>query len=150
MGLPCWARAFSICPEWELFSRWGALGPPCSGLSRCRARLSSCGVWASLLCSMWDLPGPGIEPVSPELAGRFWSTVPPGKPGGFHFICNVYSVAFNYLRTNANVCSFWVVGMLVLPPFIVKNCTKKSYVEIWNFESEPWRSSLRFAQRGLE
>ena len=28
---------------------------------------------------MWDLPGPGIEPVSPALAGRFLTTVPPGK-----------------------------------------------------------------------
>ena len=29
---------------------------------------------------MWDLPGLGIEPVSPALAGGFLSTVPPGKP----------------------------------------------------------------------
>ena len=29
---------------------------------------------------MWDLPGPGIEPVSPALAGGFLSTAPPGKP----------------------------------------------------------------------
>ena len=29
---------------------------------------------------MWDLPGPGIEPVSPALAGRFFSTGPPEKP----------------------------------------------------------------------
>ena len=28
---------------------------------------------------MWDLPGPRIEPVSPALAGRFLTTVPPGK-----------------------------------------------------------------------
>ena len=28
---------------------------------------------------MWDLPGPGIEPVSPALAGEFLTTVPPGK-----------------------------------------------------------------------
>ena len=28
---------------------------------------------------MWDVPGPGIEPVSPALAGRFLSTVPLGK-----------------------------------------------------------------------
>ena len=28
---------------------------------------------------MWDLPGPGIEPVSPALAGRFLTTAPPGK-----------------------------------------------------------------------
>ena len=29
---------------------------------------------------MWDLPGPGLEPVSPALAGGFVTTVPPGKP----------------------------------------------------------------------
>ena len=28
---------------------------------------------------MWDLPGPGLEPVSPELAGGFLTTVSPGK-----------------------------------------------------------------------
>ena len=29
---------------------------------------------------MWDLPRPGLEPVSPALAGRFSTTVPTGKP----------------------------------------------------------------------
>ena len=29
---------------------------------------------------MWDLPIPGLEPVSPALAGRFSTTAPPGKP----------------------------------------------------------------------
>ena len=29
---------------------------------------------------MWDLPGPGLEPVSLALAGRFPTTAPPGKP----------------------------------------------------------------------
>ena len=28
---------------------------------------------------MWDLPGPGLEPVSSALAGRRSTTVPPGK-----------------------------------------------------------------------
>ena len=42
-------------------------------------RLSSCGAWALLLCSMWDLPGPGLEPMSPALAGGFLTTAPPGK-----------------------------------------------------------------------
>ena len=28
---------------------------------------------------MWDLPGPGLEPVSLALAGGFLTTVPPGK-----------------------------------------------------------------------
>ena len=29
---------------------------------------------------MWDLPGPGLEPVSPALAEGFPTTAPPGKP----------------------------------------------------------------------
>ena len=37
------------------------------------------GTWAQLLCDVWDLPQPGIEPISPALAGRFLSTVPPGN-----------------------------------------------------------------------
>ena len=28
---------------------------------------------------MWDLHGPGLEPVSPALAGGFLTTAPPGK-----------------------------------------------------------------------
>ena len=43
-------------------------------------RLSSCGQWAQLLCSMWNLLGPGIEAMSPGLAGRFLTTESPGKP----------------------------------------------------------------------
>ena len=42
--------------------------------------LSRCGTQAQLLRGMWDLPGPGTEPVSPALAGGFLTTVPPGKP----------------------------------------------------------------------
>ena len=29
---------------------------------------------------MWNLPGPGLEPVSPALAGGFLTTALPGKP----------------------------------------------------------------------
>ena len=40
--------------------------------------------WSGFLFSTpGDLPDPGIEPVSltfPALAGRFFTTVPPGKP----------------------------------------------------------------------
>ena len=41
---------------------------------------SSCGAWASLLQGMWDLPRPGIKPMSPALQGRFLTTGRPGKP----------------------------------------------------------------------
>ena len=34
---------------------------------------------------MWDRPTPGLEPMSPALAGRFLTTVPPGKsPDSFY------------------------------------------------------------------
>ena len=37
-------------------------------------------VVALLLHSRWDPPGPGIERVSPALAGRFFTTEPSEKP----------------------------------------------------------------------
>ena len=47
-------------------------------------RFSRKEYWSGLpLPSPGDLPNPGIEPVSlvsPVLAGRFFTTVPPGKP----------------------------------------------------------------------
>ena len=43
-------------------------------------RLSGCGTLAELLCRMWDLPGAEIEPMSPALIDRFFTTEPPGKP----------------------------------------------------------------------
>ena len=33
-----------------------------------------------MLCSMRDLSEPGMEPIRPALAGRFFTTEPPGKP----------------------------------------------------------------------
>ena len=61
------------------------------GLSSCgswalECRLSSCGAWALLLRGMWDLPRPGLELVSPALAGRFLTTEPPGKPQSSLFL----------------------------------------------------------------
>ena len=37
-----------------------------------------------LLHGIWDLPGPGIEPMSSALAGEFLTTGPPGKSMIFH------------------------------------------------------------------
>ena len=69
--------------QWLLLLQ--SMGSRCVGFSSCGSRslerrLSSCGARAQLLRSMWDLPGPGLEPVSPALAGGFLITVPPGKP----------------------------------------------------------------------
>ena len=52
------------------------------GLGRCsrrtpEQRLGTGSTRAQLLLGLWDLPGPGVEPVSPALAGGFftpWAT----------------------------------------------------------------------------
>ena len=36
--------------------------------------------WVAISFSKGDLPDQGIEPVSPALAGEFFTTEPPGKP----------------------------------------------------------------------
>ena len=45
---------------------------------------SACGIFLDQ--GMWDLPGPGLEPVSPALAGGFLTTVPPGKSHEYYFL----------------------------------------------------------------
>lgn len=54
---------FSACSSWVL-ERW----------------LHSC-TDAQLLRGLWDLPGPGTEPVSSSLAGGVFTTELPGSPG---------------------------------------------------------------------
>ena len=71
------------------FSLWWLLllrstGSRRAGFSSCgsralQRRLSSCGTRALWLCGMWDLPRPGIKPVSPALVGGSLTTAPPGK-----------------------------------------------------------------------
>ena len=85
LGLRFCARAFSSCGKWgPLFiAVCGPLtiaAPPVAEHRLQTRRLSNCGSRAQLFCGMWDLPRPGLEPVSPALAGRFLTTVPPGKP----------------------------------------------------------------------
>ena len=46
-----------------------------------------------MLCGMWDLPGPGLEPESPALAGRFLTTEPPVKSLPILFDLNVAVVS---------------------------------------------------------
>ena len=42
--------------------------------------LGSCGTQPLVFRGVWDLPGPGIEPVSPALVGEFFTTEPQRKP----------------------------------------------------------------------
>ena len=85
LGLRFCARAFSNCGEWgPLFiAVRGPLTTVTSLVAEHRLqtrRLSNCGSRAQLLRGMWDLPRPGLEPMSAALAGRFLTTAPPGKP----------------------------------------------------------------------
>ena len=110
---PCWvfiaARRFSSCGEWWLLwlqcklvavaslvaknrlkSTQTSEVVACEPLS-CRSwalehKLNCCCTQAQLLQGMWDLPGPGIKPVSHALAGRFFTTEPPGKPSLVSFV----------------------------------------------------------------
>ena len=85
LGLRFCVRAFSSCGKrGPLFiAVRGPLTIAASLVAEHRLqtrRLSSCGSRAQLLRGTWDLPRPGLEPVSPALAGRFSTTAPPGKP----------------------------------------------------------------------
>ena len=91
LGLHFCARALSSCGKrGSLFiAVRGPLTIAASPVAEHRLqtrRLSSCGSRAQLLPGMWDPPRPGLEPVSPALAGRFSTTVPPGKPS----FCSLY------------------------------------------------------------
>ena len=67
LGLCCCVQAFSSCSMPSFSPRW-VLSLHSTGCRACRLQL---------LCSMWNLPGPEIEFVSPALA--FLTTGPPGK-----------------------------------------------------------------------
>ena len=91
LGLRFCARAFSSCgKQGPLFiAVRGPLTIAASLVAGHRLqtrRLSSCGSRAQLFPGMWDLPRPGLEPVSPALAGRFSTTAPPGKPSTSAFL----------------------------------------------------------------
>ena len=95
LGLPFCARAFSSCGKWgPLFiAVRGPLTIAASPVAEHRLqtpRLSSCGSRAQSLRGTWDLPRPGLETVSPALAGRFSTTAPPGKPcpRSFSHLCS--------------------------------------------------------------
>ena len=70
---PCLAWAFCGCGQQGLLSHCRARGSHCGSLSCGRAQSlgnSGFSIWgtsAEVLYGMWNLPGPGIEPVSSAL-----------------------------------------------------------------------------------
>ena len=94
------ARAFSSCGKWgPLFitvRRPLTIAASLVAEHRLQTRrLSNCGPRAQLLRGMWDPRRPGLEPVSPALAGRLSTTAPPGKPQ--FFFSNIGFCTINFL-----------------------------------------------------
>ena len=89
----------SLVAEHRLYSMWvsvvAVLGLSSCGSQTLKHRLNSCDAQAELLCRMWDLPGPGIKPMPPALAGGFFTTEPPGRHfytfNSVQFSCSVMS-----------------------------------------------------------
>ena len=108
-GVPCGESLLSLVPPWILYFYFPVLsvcswlswvlllcpgflylgragGPSRFGAQASRWGVFSCGTQAlgvrdKLLCVIWDLPRPGVEPVSPALAGGFLSPGHQGSPG---------------------------------------------------------------------
>ena len=98
LGLRFCARAFSSRGKWGplLIAVRGPLTIAASRVAEHRLqtrRLSNCGSRAQLLRGMWDLPGPGVEPVSPASAGRLSTTAPPGKPWPCLLTGHIFNIA---------------------------------------------------------
>ena len=96
LGLCCWSQAFSVTSGgYSLlckgFSLWWLLLLQSTG-SRCPG-FHSCGTWAQLLLSKWDLLRPGLDPMPPTLAGGFLTTGPPEKSKMYtsEFQTNIFS-----------------------------------------------------------
>ena len=114
LGLRFCARAFSSCGKrGPLFiAVRGPLTVAASLVAEHKLqmrRLSNCGSRAQLLCGMWDLPRPGLEPVSPALAGRFSTTAPPGKPYHIFLIHSSVDGHLGCFCVLAVVCSAAVI-----------------------------------------
>ena len=74
-------QCMSFSWQWLLFLlARGHVGFSSCGTLVLEHRLSSCGARAQLLYGRWDLSGSGMEPVSPALAGKFFTTESSGKP----------------------------------------------------------------------
>ena len=107
LGLRLCARAFSSCGKWgPLFiTVRGPLTVAASPVAEHRLQtrsLSNCGSRAQPFRGMWDLPGPGHEPMSPALASGLSTTAPPGKPE----ISIIFNVIFQ-IRNQGYTASKW-------------------------------------------
>ena len=134
LGLRFCARALSSCGKWGplLIAVRGPFTIAASLVAEHRLqtrRLSNCGSQTQPLRGMWNLPRPGLEPVSPALTGRFSTAAPPGKPLLSVLLCTYskvelldYLVIFFYLFKDHHTFFFIVCTIL----HYHKPCTRVS------------------------
>ena len=88
--LELWCADFSV--RWLLLLQ--SMGSRMCGSVVLAPGLQSSGsvvvVHGFLALRMWDLLGPGMDPVSPALTGGFFSTEPPGQPPFVYFCLYFY------------------------------------------------------------
>ena len=89
---------------------------------------------------MWDLPGPGLERLSPALAGRFLTTAPPGKPHTY-FLFWLFLNYFPIWVTTLSSCHF---SLLSITFFSVRSLFPKPFPGQWAFRVSAgcWRACL--------
>ena len=101
----------SLSKLWKLVMDREAWHTAIHGISKSRTRLSNWTElnWTEPFPSPGGLSGPGIKPaspVSPSLAGGFFTTEPPGKPkAGF--------LSLDYLFSNSSREPPWTASVLV-------------------------------------
>ena len=149
LGLRFCVRAFSSCGKWGPFfiAVCGPLIIVAFLVAEHRLqtrRLSNCGSRAQLLRGMWDLPRPGLEPVSSALAGRFSTTAPPGKPYTLYFLvllsgeCFQSYLSFTVSSALSNVlirhdAFYFFLSMVILFFSVIHICFKSDH---FNYQKE--------------
>lgn len=129
LGLCGHTWAFSSCSEQTLLfvavhrllllwsTGWG-----CVGFGSCgswAAGLRSCGSWAQLPRGMRNLPGPGMEPMSPALAGAVLTTGPQEKSRTAVLWVNILqwtcmTFVFHWSIIDVRYCMFPIYNIVVV------------------------------------
>lgn len=127
------------------FSRCRAQAPGCAGFSGrgsqpLEHRLSRCGA-GLVVPGTWNLPGPGIEHVSPALAGRFFAK-PPGKAQHVYLIL-IVTFAFSH-RMNELLEG----GSLVSGPCVLRSLSLRTYLSTSTPGAALLRCSTQYLMQG--
>ena len=130
LGLRFCARAFSGCGKrGPLFiAVRGPLTVTASLVAEHRLqtrRLSICGSRAQLLRGMWDLPRPGLEPVSPALAGRF-ST----REALYIFLIIFFDAPKFYIFYEVPVYLFFLLLLVLLVSYLKVHCLIQGHEDV--------------------